>query len=142
MKMAATRICYLDSNVLISRITPERNSDSIALHLHQASIQGFTFLTSVLAALEVNRFLHRTSNPAMTQSQFHEHEADALAGTELVRLNTQILKRASTFPFPHLGSLDSIHLGTAQAIGASHFLTRDRQLLRACDEVGIKTAFS
>jgi predicted nucleic acid-binding protein len=141
LKSIAQRICYLDSNILISRITPERNVESTVLSFRQASIQGFTFLTSVLAALEVSRFLHRINTPALTPLQFHEHERDALAGTELVRLNSSILKRAATFTFPHLGSLDSIHLGTAQAIGASHFLTNDKQLLRACEEVGLATKF-
>ena len=141
MKQIEQQICYLDSNVLISRISPERRSDLIAHYLQQGRLQGFTFFSSVLASLEVSRFLHRTNTPERTQKQFQEHKTDALAGTELVRLNSQMLTSASTFTFPHLGSIDSIHLGTAQAIGASHFLTNDKQLLRACEEVGLATSF-
>lgn len=76
-----------------------------------------------------------------SHSEIEQRKNAALAGIELIKINTHVLNRASAISFPHLGSLDSIHLGTAQAIGASHFLTRDRQLLRACDEAGIKTTF-
>ncbi len=98
-------------------------------------------MSSELLGLELSRFLHRQVDEEYSRSVIEQQKSVALAGIELIKINTQVLKRASAFAFPHLGSLDSIHLGTAQAIGASHFLTRDRQLLRACNEIGIKTTF-
>ncbi len=141
MKAAKPKICYLDTSLLITRITPERNSQAIEQQVFAARKADFTFLTSALTTLEISRFLHRAHNPELTKAQFQQHKLEALAGIELVRLDAQTLKRAAHFSFPHLGSLDSIHLGTAQAVGASHFLTNDKQLIHACHEIGIKTTF-
>ncbi len=127
--------------MIIKRISNEADSDDVQLQMQTARSAGFVFLSSQLAELELSRFLHRqvtaTSNPPLDKSR----KQVALAGIELVRLDSHTLKRAALFPFQHLGSLDSIHLSTAQIMRATHFLTRDRQLLRACQEIGIKTTF-
>ncbi len=137
----STRLCYIDTSVIIKRISNEADSDDVQLQMQTARSAGFVFLSSQLAELELSRFLHRqvtaTSNPPLDKSR----KQVALAGIELVRLDSHTLKRAALFPFQHLGSLDSIHLSTAQIMRATHFLTRDRQLLRACQEIGIKTTF-
>ncbi len=137
----STRLCYIDTSVIIKRISNEADSDDVQLQMQTARSAGFVFLSSQLAELELSRFLHRqvtaTSNPPLDKSR----KQVALAGIELVRLDSHTLKRAALFPFQHLGSLDSIHLSTAQIMRATHFLTRDRQLLRACQEIGITTTF-
>ncbi len=137
----STRLCYIDTSVIIKRISNEADSDDVQLQMQTARSAGFVFLSSQLAELELSRFLHRqvtaTSNPPLDKSR----KQVALAGIELVRLDSHTLKRAALFPFQNLGSLDSIHLSTAQIMRATHFLTRDRQLLRACQEIGITTTF-
>ncbi len=141
MKKQKVLICYIDLSVVIKRITHEADSTKTLSEFAHAQSQGFNLMSSELLGLELSGFLHRQVDEEYSRSVIEQQKSVALAGIELIKINTQILKRASAFPFPHLGSLDSIHLGTAQAIGASHFLTRDRQLLRACNEVGIKTTF-
>ena len=134
-------ICYIDTNILISRISPEPNATSDIQTLGTIRAKEFTFLTSELTRLEVSRFIHRLNTNDSSSASIEKHVKDALAGIELIRLNNRTLEIAARFPFPHLGSLDSIHLASAQMVGATHFLTRDRQLVTACAELGIATTF-
>ncbi len=140
-ELTSPRLCYIDTSVIVKRIFSEEDSIEVQLQFEKARGEGFVFLSSQLAELELSRFLHGKIGPEFTPHLNQTRKKTALAGIELVRLDSHTLKRAALFPFPHLGSLDSIHLGTAQIMRATHFLTRDRQLLRACQEIGIKTTF-
>lgn len=135
------KICYIDTNMLISRITPEHNSPEITEQIESVRGRGFAFLTSELTRLEVSRFLHRVKDFNAHSVSFEQQNQNVFAGIQLIRLNSSTLERAAGFPYPHLGSLDSIHLASAQIVGATHFLTRDRQLLKACTGLGIATTF-
>lgn len=132
-------ICYIDTNILISRISPEPKADTDIQTLETMSAKEFTLLTSELTRLEVSRFLHRLNVNNSPSNSIENYVRDALAGIELVRLNNTTLEIAARFPYPHLGSLDSIHLASAQMVGATHFLTRDRQLINVCTQLGIAT---
>lgn len=135
------KFCYVDTNIVISRIAPDRNKYMVSQQLDIARAKEFTFLTSDLTRLELSRFLHRINDDQSSSTTFENHIRDALAGIELIRLNTKTLGSAARFPFPHLGSLDSIHLASAHMVRATHFLTSDRQLINACAELGIATSF-
>jgi len=135
------KICYIDTNMLISRITPEQNSPELTQQIESARGRDFAFLTSELTRLEVSRFLHRVKDSNTDSVGFEQQNQNVLAGVQLIRLNSSTLERAASFPFTHLGSLDSIHLASAHIVGATHFLTRDRQLINACDGLGIATTF-
>jgi predicted nucleic acid-binding protein len=135
------KICYIDTNILISRITPEQNSPKLTQQIESVRGRDFAFLTSELTRLEVSRFLHRVKDYNTNSVVFEQQNQNVLAGIQLIRLNSSTLERAASFPFTHLGSLDSIHLASAQIVGATHFLTRDRQLINACAELGIATTF-
>jgi predicted nucleic acid-binding protein len=126
---------------LISRISPELNASTDIQTLEAMRAKEFTFLTSELTRLEISRFLHRLHTNNSSSVSLEKHVRDALAGIELIRLNNRTLEIAARFPFPHLGSLDSIHLASAQMVGATHFLTRDRQLIDAGTQLGIATTF-
>jgi hypothetical protein len=127
--------------MLISRITPEQNSPELTQQIESARGRDFAFLTSELTRLEVSRFLHRVKDSNTDSVGFEQQNQNVLAGVQLIRLNSSTLERAASFPFTHLGSLDSIHLASAHIVGATHFLTRDRQLINACDGLGIATTF-
>jgi len=135
------KFCYIDTNMLISRITPERNSPEITQQIERARGRDFVFLTSELARLEVSRFLHRVKDFNAHSVGFEQQFQNVVAGVQFIRLNSMTLERAAGFPFTHLGSLDSIHLASAQMVGATHFLTGDRQLINACGGLGIATIF-
>jgi predicted nucleic acid-binding protein len=135
------KICYIDTNILISRITPEQNSPELTQQIESVRGRDFAFLTSELTRLEVSRFLHRVKDYNTNSVVFEQQNQNVLAGIQLIRLNSSTLERAASFPFTHLGSLDSIHLASAQIVGATHFLTRDRQLINACAGLGIATTF-
>lgn len=135
------RMCYIDTSVIIKRMFNEADSIESRRQFQAAHLQGFVFVASQLAELELSRFLHSKTGSEFTTTLRQTRKQEALLGIELIRLNSSTLKRAALFPFQHLGSLDSIHLSTAQMVGATHFLTRDRQLLRACEEVGLATQF-
>jgi uncharacterized protein len=135
------KICYLDTNILISRITLEQDSAEITQQIEKAHGRDFVFLTSELTRLEVSRFLHRVRDFNTDFVDFEQHIQKVVAGVQFLRLNSTTLEHAARFPFTHLGSLDSIHLASAHIVGATHFLTGDRQLIKACTELGIATTF-
>jgi predicted nucleic acid-binding protein len=58
----------------------------------------------------------------------------------LVDLDADVLIVASQIEVIHLGTLDAIHLATALLSGAHVLVTRDAQLVRACQEVGLVVA--
>ena len=126
---------------MISRISPEPKADTDIQTLETMRAKKFTFLTSELTRLEVSRFLHRLNTNDSSSTSIDRYVKDALAGIELIRLNNRTLEIAARFPYPHLGSLDSIHLASAQMVGATHFLTRDHQLINACTQLRIATTF-
>jgi predicted nucleic acid-binding protein len=127
--------------MLVSRITPQQNSPELTQQIESARSGDFAFLTSELTRLEVSRFLHRVKDFNAHSVCFEQQNQNVLAGIQLIRLNSSTLERAASFPFTHLGSLDSIHLASAHIVGATHFLTRDRQLINACAGLGIATTF-
>ena len=126
---------------MISRITPEKNSPEVTQQIESARGRDFVFLTSEITRLEVSRFLHRVRDFNTDSVGFEQHIQSVVAGVQFIRLNSTTLERAAGFPFTHLGSLDSIHLASAHIVGATHFLTGDRQLINACDGLGIATIF-
>ncbi|GEM_PF-404552 len=141
-RSTSPRLCYIDTSVIIKRMFDEADSIETRRQFEVARLEGFVFVASQLAELELSRFLHSKTGPEFTPHSRQARKQHALLGIQLVKLDSLTMKKAALFPFQHLGSLDSIHLSTAQIMRATHFLTRDRQLLRACDEVGIKTTFS
>lgn len=141
VRSTSPRLCYIDTSVIIKRMFDEADSIQSRQQFEVARLEGFAFVASQLAELELGCFLHSKTGPKFTPPSRQARKQDVLLGIKLVRLDSFTLKKAALFPFQHLGSLDSIHLSTAQIMRATHFLARDRQLLRVCNEVGIKTTF-
>lgn len=119
----------------------ETDSNATINVVANARASGFQLVSSELLELELWRFIHRNVEVTNDSLTGKERSKQALAGIELIRLNTGVLKMAAKFPYQHLGSLDSIHLATAHMIGATHMLTNDKQLIQACDQLGIATTF-
>ena len=119
----------------------ETDSNAAINVVANARASGFQLVSSELLELELWRFIHRNVEVTNDSLTGKERSKQALAGIELIRLNSGVLKMAAKFPYHHLGSLDSIHLATAHMIGATHMLTNDKQLRQACDRLGIATTF-
>lgn len=84
---------------------------------------GATLITSELARVEIRRAFIRDA--ALTGCAV---PADVLAG-------------ASQIETARLGTLDALHLATALLSGSHVLLTRDTQLSRACQGVGLAVSW-
>ena len=125
---------YLDSCALLKFIKAERETD--ALRAWRAALPPETELvTSVLARLEINRTLLRARVDHQRVPYF---AGQALKGVYLVDLTSIVLERAGAYRVPRLGSLDSIHLATADPFRneLTAFVTYDRELGQAAAGLG------
>ena len=59
---------------------------------------------------------------------------------EFMAVSDSVLRRAASLPIPFLKSLDAIHIASALLVRADVVLTRDRQMQRACEELGLAVA--
>lgn len=120
-------IAYLDSSVVLARVFDEEPRPSV----HAESV-----LTSELTIVEVaRRLIHRgfTDDPWTDATE-------ALATIELLAVGPEVIARASTLPVRHLKSLDALHVASALLVGADIVITGDRQMARACAELGLAVA--
>jgi predicted nucleic acid-binding protein len=127
--MAAT---YLDSSALVKLVVEEPESAALRRHLRRRN----TLLSSALARTEVLRALLLEGEEAVARGRA------VLTRVDLVRINDRILNAAGTLMPTELRLLDSIHLVTAQQLGAdlSQIVTYDAKMLDAAKILGLKTA--
>lgn len=64
----------------------------------------------------------------------------ALSDVDLLTLGPTTMRVASRLPVRHLKFLDAIHVASALITRCDVVLTRDRQLARACEELGLAVA--
>ncbi|MFJ6463871.1 type II toxin-antitoxin system VapC family toxin [Streptomyces sp. NPDC091387] len=126
---------YLDSCALMKFIKPE--PESAALRAWRAGLpEGTELLTSDLARLEITRTLHRAGADPQRIAYF---TAQAVRGVYLIDLTSTVLARATAYQARRLGTLDSIHLATADPfrVGLTAFVTYDSELARAATDFGL-----
>ncbi|GAA0598972.1 type II toxin-antitoxin system VapC family toxin [Kribbella sandramycini] len=125
---------YLDACALLKFIKPEPESAALRQWREELS-EHEELVTSELSELEVSRTLLRADVD-------HQHvpffAGQAMRGCYLVDLTRTVLRRAMAYRTPRLGSLDAIHLASAEPLRAelSAFVTYDRELARAATELG------
>lgn len=122
-----TRV-YVDANAVIDR--------SVLPLLALATHGGSAFVTSALTRLEVARTLRREGVTGDVASLVDEF----LEGIDVLKVDNDILDGAGALPVRHLRSLDAIHVATALFTQCDVVLTRDRQMARACGELGLAVA--
>lgn len=128
---------YCDSSVLLKRVILEPDSVDVANVLEALCGSGATLVTSDLARVELLRVLRRRAGEARNLvSLVHE----ALDDTVIVDLFPDCLTLAGSLPVDSLRTLDAIHLASAILTGSDVVLTRDRQMARACTELGLAVA--
>ncbi|MDT0346277.1 type II toxin-antitoxin system VapC family toxin [Streptomyces litchfieldiae] len=126
---------YLDACALLKFIKPEKESES--LRSWRAGLpDGAELLTSDLSRLEITRTLHRAG---VDPQRVPYHVGQAVRGVYLIDLTSTVLARAMAYQTRRLGSLDSIHLATADPfrVELTQFVTYDRELTQAAEDLGL-----
>ncbi len=125
---------YLDACALVKLVRTEEHSVALSAFLSSTTT---AVVSSELARAEVHRALWRNQE---------EKAAHAAADRLLTRIATlalsTIVDAAGALPYPHLRSLDALHLATAQRLGTrlAAFVTYDKQLLTAARKVHLPVA--
>jgi len=135
-----TAIIYCDSSALIKRTGEEIDSEEVTSLIASFEENGSTLITSELARVEICRAFIRDTALTGRTVPVDEQLLSTLGGIMLVDLDADVLVVASQIEVLHLGTLDAIHLATALLSGAHVLVTRDAQLARACQEVGLAAA--
>ncbi len=125
---------YFDSCALLKFIKPEQ--ESAALRSWRAALPSSAELaTSELARLEITRTLLRVRVDYQRVPYLVDQ---AVQGVYLLDLTSTVVTRATAYRVPNLGSLDAIHLASAEPFRADldHFVTYDKQLTQAAADLG------
>ena len=96
-------------------------------------------ITSELAQLEITRTLLRAG---IDHQRIPYLTGQALRDVYLVDLTSAVLARAMAYQVPRLGSLDAIHLASADPFRAelTEFVTYDHELAKAAADLGFAVA--
>ncbi len=127
---------YLDSCALVKFIKPERESK--ALRAWRTELPDDTeLITSEISSLEITRALLR-SGVDYTRVPFYAGQA--LRGIYVIDLSSTVLERARTYKEARLGSLDAIHLASAEPFRAeiTDFVTYNGELIAAAGDLGFR----
>ena len=130
--MSAERVTYLDSSAIVKLAVEEPESAALRRYLRRRR----PFVTSALARTEVARALLPLGQAAVQRGQ------DVLSRVDLVRINDRVLSNAGTLLPVELGSLDAIHLATAQQLGTdlARVVTYDERMAAAAGALGWSVA--
>lgn len=125
---------YFDACALLKFIKREKESE--ALRAWRAALPAETELvTSDLARLEITRSLLRAG---IDHQRVPYVTGQALQGVYLVDVTSTVLTRATAYLVPRLGSLDAIHLASADPFRGelTAFVTYDQELAAAATALG------
>jgi len=125
---------YLDSSELVHRAQAIRVGGVWRPPLE--GLDGYALVTSAIARVELNRTLLRSESSDAAQ----QLTAKALTDVDSLAPSLAILESAAVLPVRFLKSLDAIHIASALLVEAHVVLTRDRQMQRACEELGLAVA--
>ncbi len=122
---------YCDTSLLADLLLDASGSQGARLALSQWQAQG-EVVTSRLTAVELGRLVIREGR----LSPGTRLNVGALP-LQFVALDEQVLLRATVLPVQFLRSLDAIHVASALITRCDVVLSRDRQMVRACEELGL-----
>jgi predicted nucleic acid-binding protein len=128
-------LIYFDACALLKFIKPEKETE--ALRAWRAELpNGTELLTSDLSRLEITRTLHRAG---IEPQRVPYHTGQAVRGIYLIDLTSTVLARAMAYGIRRLGSLDSVHLASADPfrVELTHFVTYDQELTKAAGDLGL-----
>jgi predicted nucleic acid-binding protein len=122
-------VIYFDSSALLKFVKAEKESQALRKwRLAQAS--DSELVTSQLATLEISRTLLRAG---VDHQRVPYVVGQAVRGLFLVDVTSTVLTRARSYGIRRLGSLDAIHLATADPFltELTGFVTYDAELAAA-----------
>lgn len=119
-------LAYLDSSLILDDAFEDRP------FLAELS-QRVDVATSQITSVEIARTLRRET----PDSELTNAPAELLRGIDLVHVSSDVLEIAAALPVRFLRALDAIHVASALLVRAHVVLTRDRQMQRACEELGL-----
>jgi len=128
-------VIYLDACALVKFIKPEKESE--ALRAWRTHLPDDTeLISSELALLEITRAL-LCSGVDHTRVPFYVSQA--LRGIYVIDLSSAVLDRARSYQVAKLGSLDAIHLASADPFRAelTDFVTYDSELTAVASDLGL-----
>lgn len=126
---------YFDSSALLKFVKQEKESQ--ALREWRLSLPSEAELvTSQLATLEISRTLLRAG---VDHQRVPYVLGQAIRGLFLIDVTSTVLTRARSYGIRRLGSLDALHLATADPFLAdlTAFVTYDSELAAAATELGL-----
>jgi predicted nucleic acid-binding protein len=128
-------VIYFDSSALLKFVKPAKESPALR-EWRLALPTGSEMVTSQLAALEISRSLLRAG---VDHQRVPYVMGQAVRGLFLVDVTSTVLTRARSYGVRRLGSLDAIHLATANLFLAevTAFVTYDGELAAAAEELGL-----
>jgi uncharacterized protein len=131
-------VIYFDSSALLKFVKPEKESQALRAW-RVAQPTDSELVTSQLALLEISRTLLRAG---VDHQRVPYVAGQAVRGLFLVDVTSTVLTRARSYGIRRLGSLDAIHLATADPFLAemTGFVTYDAELASAAGELGLPVA--
>jgi predicted nucleic acid-binding protein len=122
-------LIYVDSSLLLDDILDDRP-------FLPELVQRAELATSQITSLEIARTLRRDTE----ETDFTLVSSQLLSSFDLLAITPLVLDAAAGLPVRFLRALDAIHLASAFLVQADVVLTRDRQMQRACEELGLAVA--
>jgi predicted nucleic acid-binding protein len=127
-------LIYFDSSALLKFVKREKESEALRRWRGRlaASVE---LVTSELAGLEITRTLLRAG---VDRDRVPYVTGQALRGLYIVDITSTVLARAKAYGIRRLGSLDAVHLATADPFltELTDFVTYDNELALAATEIG------
>ncbi len=129
---------YLDACTLLKFVRSEQGTGALRAW-RQALPEGTELVTSELAQLEITRALLRAG---IDHERVPYVTGQALRGVYLVDLTSTVLARAMAYRASRLGSLNAIHLSSADPFRTelTEFVTYDHELTKAAADLGFPVA--
>lgn len=125
---------YIDAGALLKFVKTETETAALRTWRHSLS-ENTELVTSELAQLEITRTLRRDGVDSERVRYFVDQ---TIRGVYLVDLTSAVLARAMSYQIIQLGSLDSVHLASADPFRSelTDFVTYDNQLGSAATNLG------
>ena len=125
---AEQRLTYVDSSAIVKLVVAEPESAALRRYLSRRQ----PLVSSALARTEVARALMPGGSAAVARGQ------QVLRRIQLLRLNDRVLSDAGRMEPADLGSLDAMHLASAQQLGSSvrQIVTYDERMAEAAQAAG------
>lgn len=127
---------YVDSSELVHRAQAIQAAELWRPPLEKLDANAYSLASSAISHVEISRTLLRSESPDAAKQLARQ----ALMDVDSLAPSASILELAAMLPVQFLKSLDAIHLASALLVEADVVLTNDRQMQRACEELGLAVA--